>query len=79
MKSKENLYLHLNRVFSFPHYFGNNLDALWDFLNESDEPTRIEFLNVALAREQLGAYGEKLIQLFEKLAENTENYVVSFQ
>lgn len=79
MKSKEKLYLHLNRVFSFPNYFGNNLDALWDFFNENDEPTRIEFLNVDLAREQLGTYGEKLIHLFEKLEENTENYVVSFQ
>lgn len=78
MGSKELMYTHLNRVFSFPSYFGNNLDALWDFLNENDEPTKIEFINRDLAREYLGSYGESLVNLLKKLEQETTNYTVCF-
>lgn len=71
MTTKEAMYTHFARVFSFPAHFGHNLDALWDLLNECDEPTIIEFTNVDLALENLGEYGEKLIDLLKKLeAEN---------
>lgn len=76
MSSKELMYVHLNRVFSFPSYFGNNLDALWDLLNENDEPAKIEFLNVDLAREYLGSYGENLVRLLKKLEQKNANYTV---
>ena len=78
MRSKESLYLHLTRVFSLPAYFGNNLDALWDSLNEKEEPTKIIFLNVNQAQKQLGHYGSKLIELLEKLAKENANYRISF-
>lgn len=78
MENRESLYLHLVRVFSLPAYFGNNFDALWDSLNEKDEATEIIFLNVNRAQEQLGEYGNKLIELLEKLAKENDNYSVSF-
>lgn len=77
MKSKEAMYVHLTRVFSLPSYFGNNLDALWDILTESEESTKINFLNVDLTRKYLGDYGERLIGLLEKLAEY-DNYTITF-
>lgn len=79
MHSKEALYTHLSRIFSFPNDFGNNLDALWDVLNENDEPTTIEFLNVAEAEEHLGDYGEKLVTLLRKLEQENEYYMVRFR
>ncbi len=35
----------LQRCFSFPAYYGRNLDALWDILTESDEPKNITLMN----------------------------------
>lgn len=79
MTSKEALYLHLNRVLALPNHFGNNLDALWDVLNEGTEPTEILFSNTDLAQKQLGDYGVKLVNLFERLAQQNNCYMVSFQ
>lgn len=76
--SKEALYSHLNRLFCFPSYFGNNLDALWDVLTDEVEPTMIHFKNVFAMQEQLGNYGEKVIRLFQNLEDHTDNYTVYF-
>lgn len=78
MHSKESMYTHLARVFSLPHYFGNNLDALWDWLNENNEPTKIEFSNVELTEKYLGSYGKKFIDLLEKLEKENTNYIICF-
>lgn len=78
MATKDLMYAHLNRVFSFPSYFGKNLDALWDSLNESSEPTVVEFTHVNIMRENLGSYGDKLIQLFKQLDQENEYYTVNF-
>ncbi|HLR88971.1 MAG TPA: barstar family protein [Atopostipes sp.] len=78
MATKDLMYAHLNRVFSFPSYFGNNLDALWDVLNEASEPTTVEFTHVNAVVEHLGTYGEKLIELFHKLDEENNCYQVNF-
>ena len=76
MNSKKSLYRHLEHVFSLPCYFGNNLDALWDILNEEKEETEIIFINTNQAHEKLGSYGEKLIQLLEKLSLDNSNYTL---
>lgn len=78
MKSKQSLYIHLSRVFSLPAHFGYNLDALWDILNETDEPTQIKFLNSERAVLYLGEYGESLIHLFKKLDSDNKKYTVLF-
>ena len=79
MQSKEAMYVHLTRVFSLPSYFGNNLDALWDVLNENNEPTQITFLNVDLTRKYLGSYGESFISLLKKLEQENEFYKICFK
>lgn len=76
MTSKKSMYNHLARVFSLPSYFGNNLDALWDLLNETNEPTKIVFLNVNQALEKLGSYGESFIRLLEKLEIKNNCYTI---
>lgn len=78
MVTKDLMYAHLNRIFSFPSYFGDNLDALWDVLNESNEPTIVEFTHVNAVVEHLGVYGEKLVSLFHQLDEENECYTVKF-
>lgn len=78
MQSRKAMYVHLTRVFSLPSYFGNNLDALWDVLTESDEATQITFINTDLTLKYLGNYGENLIGLLKKLEVENENYRIFF-
>lgn len=78
MVTKSLMYAHLSRVFSFPAHFGNNLDALWDVLNECSEPTTVEFTHVEHVVEHLGTYGEKLVALFQKLGDEHSCYTVNF-
>lgn len=78
MTSKSAMYTHLSRVFEFPDHFGKNLDALWDMLTDETEPTVIYVKHVAKLIEQMDGYGEKLIQVFQKLEQSTENYTVHF-
>lgn len=74
MTSKQSFYRHLDQVFSLPDYFGNNLDALWDVLNEEKEASCIIFLNSKQANKNLGAYSERLIDLLKQLAKENKNY-----
>ena len=78
MVTKDLMYAHLSRVFSFPTYFGNNLDALWDVMSECGEPTTVEFTHVDAVVEHLGTYGEKLVALFQKLDEKHDCYTIHF-
>ena len=39
--SKEELHSYLKEKFSFPEYYGNNLDALYDCLTDICEPTAV--------------------------------------
>jgi len=78
MTSKNALYTHLDRVFAFPHYFGNNLDALWDVLSAKNEPTVIYFKHTEKLINQMDSYGEKLVQLFRQLEQENNNYTIYF-
>lgn len=78
MASKEAIYQQLNRLFSFQPYFGNNLDALWDILNEESEPTEIYFIHVETLLEQMEGYGEKLLKVFRQLEKSNPNYKIHF-
>lgn len=78
MTSKEAIYQQLNRLFSFPPYFGKNLDALWDVLNEATEPTEIHFIHVESLLEQMEGYGEKLLNVFRQLEKSNEHYKIHF-
>lgn len=78
MTSKKEMYQQLNRLFSFPPYFGNNLDALWDVLNETDEPTEIHFEHTNTLLKKMEGYGEKLLKLFRQLEKSNSNVTVYF-
>jgi len=48
------LHEHLKEVFSFPDWYGRNMDALWDLLHCSfDEPTVIEVKGIDSVRKDL--------------------------
>ena len=78
MTSKGAIYTHLNRLFCFPNNFGNNLDALCDFLTEENEPTKIHFEQTDALLDEMPEYGKKVLGLFEQLDKQTDNYTVYF-
>ncbi len=66
MATKEIAHRYLKEVFDFPDYYGNNLDALWDELTGWTD-IEIVIRHHQRLRENLGAYGEKLLEVFEEL------------
>lgn len=66
MATKEIAHRYLKEVFDFPDYYGNNLDALWDELTGWTD-IEIVIRHHQRLRENFGAYGEKLLEVFEEL------------
>ena len=44
MKKKEDFYQNIKEELDVPEYFGNNLDALYDFLTEQPDILQMKFL-----------------------------------
>ena len=67
MSSRETAHEYLMQVFSFPSYYGKNLDALFDCLQEIP-PCQIRLLNQE-SLDELGRYGEGILDVFRDVAE----------
>lgn len=66
---RELLHDTLQRGLSLPPYYGRNLDALHDLLEERTEDTEIALIHAAALRQTLGRYGEKLLNVLRQAAE----------
>lgn len=77
MITREVTHAYLKRKFSFPDYYGRNLDALWDLLSTTAKETEIVFVHAKRVPENLGPYGVSLLKVFEDLeAENRRVKVI---
>ena len=73
MTSREKAYRKIEKIMSFPEWFGHNLDALSDCLSElPGEKTAIVFVNTDALRENLGQYAEKMLKCFRQLADECQ-------
>jgi len=62
MDEKESAHQYLKRIFGFPEYYGNNLDALYDCLSEIND------LNVHIIHAQdADNYFPRILSVFEDL------------
>ena len=61
---KEQAHQYLKTVFSFPDYYGCNLDALNDCLGERRERELIVIQDAGAFVQECGPYGLKLLQVF---------------
>ena len=63
----------------FPHYYGRNLDALYDILSTVSEPTCVVIEDDETLSENLGDYYEKLLRVLEdaQAANGMFSYVIS--
>lgn len=65
------------RQLHLPDYYGENLDALWDILSSWNEPLAIIIEHPTRFVEQLGGYGESVLQLLQDAEE--ENSMISVE
>lgn len=63
MTDKVAAHTHLMLQFSFPAYYGRNLDALHDLLGEINTKTIIVFYSFDTAKFHLGAYADSLLEV----------------
>lgn len=68
-KDKKVFHYHLKEVFSFPDYYGCNLDALYDCLMEISKETVIVLTYFDILEENLGQYAVTLFHAFKDAAE----------
>ena len=66
MKKKEDFYQNTKEELDVPEYFGNNLDALYDFLTEQPDILQVKFLHYDRMCTQLGApFCQKLLKVLQ--------------
>ena len=66
MTSKETVHAYLASMISFPDYYGNNLDALWDVLTTISEPVDITLINKKELLDHLNEYANALLALMHE-------------
>ena len=66
IKKKEDFYQNIKEELDVPEYFGNNLDALYDFLTEQPDILQMKFLHYNMMHTQLGApFCQKLLKVLQ--------------
>ena len=69
VRSMEDIHSRLKTELSFPHWYGNNLDALHDCLTELAGETCIEIFRPELLAETLGSGYVRLCRVLSDSAE----------
>ena len=63
MTDRAAMHDHLAEAFSFPAWYGRNLDALWDVLSTWSAPLCIEVTHTELLKRHLADYADALLEL----------------
>lgn len=79
MVDRTSTHAYLKEKLALPDYYGENLDALWDCLVSDSSVRQISLYNTAALIENLGSYGEAIINLLEQAAEENQNIVVNIE
>lgn len=75
IRSLQDAYEEMAREMDFPHWFGKNLDAVWDILStETPGPFEIIWKDSARSRAHMGRDYTKLIKLFKDLEKERDDF-----
>ena len=70
MTTRADAYSHIDKVMRMPEYFGKNLDALQDCLDELSD-TIVIMVNSEVMLEALENYGNKMLKIFRNCEQIT--------
>ena len=73
MNTRERAHNYMRCKLNLTEYYGRNLDALWDMLSIYSEPIEIHLLNYYSLIDELGAYGDELIEVFRDAERENKN------
>ena len=79
MTTRENIHKYLAKLFSFPSYYGRNLDALYDCLCEIDEDTQIILDKDTIYAMIDNTYAYKVLIVFGKACEDNPHLNILFR
>lgn len=66
IKTNDDFHRQIKELLSFPSYYGNNLDALWDCLTTSIElPLTLVWKDLEKSKMELGDYCDKILDVFK--------------
>ncbi|WBO86696.1 barstar family protein [Hymenobacter yonginensis] len=79
MTSEPVLHAHLKQKLSFPDYYGENLDALWDCIRCVDVPLTVVWQDFAQSQEHLGQYAERVLQTFRDAEQDVPGFILEVE
>lgn len=72
MKYLGELHEEIKEAFGFPHYYGENLDALWDCLaGYSKEKNLVEIIGSSTVSPDIQEYMTQILKLFDEIHQKT--------
>ena len=78
MLTKEQAHKYIKNKLNLPYYYGNNLDALWDILNEINEMYLL-IINKDYLYRNLNDYGEDIINVFKDYAQKNDKFILKIK
>jgi ribonuclease inhibitor len=67
----------LKEQLSFPDYYGENLNALWDCLTAwVDLPLKIVWINFEESKTKLGTFAEEALDLFKDAQKELDEFAI---
>ncbi|MET3979522.1 ribonuclease inhibitor [Mucilaginibacter sp. UYP25] len=79
IKSISDFHKSTKRLFNFPEYYGENLDALWDCLVEVETPITIIWKNHKLSASHLSSDFTKIVSVFNDAQKEIEGIFVEYK
>lgn len=74
IKNKKDLHRRLKEGLEFSHYYGSNLDALWDEITSSKKERRVIIKNREELLCSLGEYGKSFLSTLFELDREVSNF-----
>lgn len=78
MNTVKGTHLYLKDKLNLSPLYGENLDALWDELSTRNYPISIKISNLDVMIKQLGAYSNKLIEVFSEVSMYNKSVIIDF-